>query len=66
MNRTNDRDFFRLWDLECSLEKMRENHLSPKQKAEVEALEERFFEEAGYYPNYCGYQSAISNYQRNQ
>jgi len=45
---------------------MRENHLSPKQKAEVEALEEQFFEEAGYYPNYCGYQSAISNYQRNQ
>ena len=47
MNRTNDRDFFRLWDFECSLEKMRETHLSPKQLAEFEALEEQFFEELG-------------------
>jgi hypothetical protein len=66
MNRTNDRDFFRLWDFECSLEKMRETHLSPKQRAEVEALEDQFFDEAGYYPSYTGYESAISNYQRNQ
>ena len=66
MNRTNDRDFFRLWDMECVLQQHQELPLKPKERVEVDILEENFFEAAGYYPSYQGYHVAIHNYQRNK
>ena len=65
MNRTNDERFFLLWDKEKTLQKMRERYLSPKELLEYQALEELFFEKAGYYPTF-NYQQSISNFTANE
>ncbi len=65
MNRTNNERFFSLWDKEKQLEKLEEGCLSPKDILEFQALEEAFFEEAGYYPTY-NYRQSISNFNANE
>ena len=63
MNRTHDKEFFTLWDLEQHLSSFEGQTLSAKEKLELQTLEAVFFDTAGYPPAYQGYQAAIDAYK---
>ena len=61
MNRTNDVEFFRYWDLCREIKKSRE-FLRPKLLMEIQELEDAILEEAGFDCSHS-YQEAIRLYQ---